>query len=93
MTVDTNDLTLALDPDFDDFEKIETQEIAYVHIIDGISRELVANLANRAIVHLLIAIYTVTTTPIDLTYLVGKINTSIPIGTFIASNFSRYSLD
>ena len=93
LTVDTNDLTLALDPDFDDFEKVETQEIAYVHITDGISRELVANLANRATVHSLTATHTVTATPIDLTRPAGKINTTIPMDAFTASNFSRYSSD
>ena len=78
MTIDTNDLSFALDSD-SEFEKVETQEITHVHLTYSISRELVVNLANRAIVHTLTAI------PIA--------NTTMPIGAFIASNFSRYSLD
>ena len=78
LTIDTNDLSFALDSD-SEFEKVETQEITHVHLTHSISRELVANLANRAIVHTLTAIPTA--------------NTTMPIGAFTASNFSRYSSD
>ena len=92
MTIDTNDLSFALDSD-SEFEKVETQEITHVHLTHSISRELVENLANRAMVHALTATPTVTATPIDLTRPAGKINTTIPMDAFTASNFSRYSLD